>query len=174
MEESAMSGRNEIATLAIALFVTLGLLGVGIWLFKQPLSKLLGHSSSSSTSNPITTYKTFAEVPDVPSGLFNYGGSTTWIPKCTIKALPIGRQSQQWVKPYQEPLISPQDCINGQRNQLNAPAFQNGDYPITRRLFVIVKQNEQIDRQAGEAYAQLLLSDQGQELITRSGFVRLH
>lgn len=345
-----MSGRNETATLAIALLVTLGLLGVGIWLFRQPLGKLFGNSPSSRISDDrMATYKTFAEVPDVPSGLFNYGGSTTWapirkevdsaiqtvypnfqlrytsptagtpgsssgirmllqdqlafsqssrslkdeeyqqaeqrgfslkqipvaidgiaiavhpnlevpgltigqlqeiytgnitnwnqvgganspiipysrspedggtveffidnvlegkefsqnvefiptttqalrlvsqnpgsiyygsapevVPQCSVKTLPIGRQAPQWVKPYQEPLMSPQECLDGQRNQLNAPAFQSGDYPITRRLFVIVKQNEQIDRQAGETYAQFLLTDQGQELINQAGFVRLN
>lgn len=344
-----MSGRNETATMAISLVVTLGLLGVGIWLFRQPLSQLLGNSPSAGPSkNSQKTYKTFAEVPDVPSGLFNYGGSTTWaplrtevdsaiqtvhpnfklrytnpttgtpgsgsgirmlledqlvfsqssrslkdeeyqqakdrgfnlqqipvaidgiaiavhpdltvpgltlsqlqdiytgtitdwnqvggpdlpiiaysrhpehggtveffidnvlegkelspavqlvsnttqalrlvaqnlgsiyyasapevVPQCTVKSLAIGRQAEQWVKPYQEPLISPQNCINGQRNQLNAPVFQSGDYPITRRLFVIVKQNGQIDQKAGEAYSQLFLSDQGQELINQAGFVRL-
>lgn len=42
--------------------------------------------------------------------------------------------------------------------------------PIT---FVIVKQNGQSDEQAGEAYANLLLTDQGQELIAKAGFVRL-
>lgn len=344
-----MSGRNETATLAIALLVTLGLLGVGFWLLRQPLSKLLGNSTpSSATDDRATAYATFSEVPDVPSGLFNYGGSTTWapirkevdsaiqtvhpnfqlrytdptvgtpgsssgirmlledqlafsqssrslkdeeyqqakdrgfnlqqipvaidgiaiavhpdldvpgltvrqlqeiytgtitnwnqvgglnlpiipysrrpedggtveffienvlegnelsstvqlvsnttqalrlvsqnpgsiyyasapevVPQCTVKSLPIGRQPQQWVEPYQKPLVSPQDCQNGQSNQLNAPAFQNGDYPITRRLFVIVKQNEQLDRKAGEAYAQLLLTDQGQDLLEQSGFVSL-
>lgn len=344
-----MSGRNETATLAIALLVTVGLLGGSIWLFRQPLSQLLGNSpSAGSSKNSQPTYKTFAEVPDVPSGLFNYGGSTTWapirkevdsaiqtvhpkfqlrytdptvgtpgsgsgirmlledqlafsqssrslkdeeyqqakdrgfsltqipvaidglaiavhpdlsvpgltvsqlqdiytgtitnwnqvggpdlpiiaysrhpedggtveflidnvlegkalspgvqlvsnttqalrlvaqnpgsiyyasapevVPQCTVKSLAIGRQDQKWVKPYQDPLISPQDCINEQRNQLNASAFKSGDYPITRRLFVIIKENGQIDKKAGETYAQLLLTDQGQELLTRSGFVSL-
>lgn len=38
---------------------------------------------------------------------------------------------------------------------------------------VIVKQNEQLDRQAGVAYAQLLLTDRGQDLLEKSGFVSL-
>ncbi|MFM7354496.1 MAG: phosphate ABC transporter substrate-binding protein, partial [Microcystis aeruginosa] len=59
------------------------------------------------------------------------------------------------------------------RNQLNELAFQKGEYPITRRLFVIIKQNGQLDEQAGEAYANLLLTDQGQELIKKAGFVPL-
>jgi phosphate transport system substrate-binding protein len=60
-----------------------------------------------------------------------------------------------------------------QRNKLNVTAFQNGTYPITRQLFVIVKQNGQSDQKAGEAYANLLLTTQGQELISKAGFVRI-
>ncbi|GAX39809.1 periplasmic phosphate-binding protein of phosphate ABC transporter [Tolypothrix sp. NIES-4075] len=44
---------------------------------------------------------------------------------------------------------------------------------VNRRLFVIVKQNGQSDRKAGEAYANLLLTPQGQDLITKAGFVRI-
>jgi phosphate transport system substrate-binding protein len=56
---------------------------------------------------------------------------------------------------------------------VNVEAFQNGQYPITRNLFVVVKQNGQADEQAGIAYANLLLSKQGQELISKTGFVRI-
>jgi phosphate transport system substrate-binding protein len=40
-------------------------------------------------------------------------------------------------------------------------------------LFVIVKQNGQADQQAGVAYAQLLLTAQGQNLISKAGFVSI-
>jgi phosphate transport system substrate-binding protein len=56
---------------------------------------------------------------------------------------------------------------------LNAQAFRSGDYPITRNLFVIIKQNGQTDQQAGQAYADWLLSSQGQELVEQAGFVRI-
>jgi phosphate transport system substrate-binding protein len=56
---------------------------------------------------------------------------------------------------------------------LNAENFRNGNYPITRNLFVIIKQNGQSDQQAGEAYANWLLTSQGQELIEKAGFVRI-
>ncbi|MCG8366106.1 MAG: phosphate ABC transporter substrate-binding protein, partial [Pseudanabaenales cyanobacterium] len=70
------------------------------------------------------------------------------------------------------PLVQPNACP-AQRNQLNTTVFQQGDYPITRRLFVIVKQNNQTDQQAGEAYARLILTSQGQELISKVGFVSI-
>lgn len=74
--------------------------------------------------------------------------------------------------PYQQPVVSPSECPS-KRNQLNSQAFRSGDYAITRNLFVIVKQNGQRDQQAGEAYANWLLTSQGQELIEKAGFVRI-
>jgi phosphate transport system substrate-binding protein len=52
-------------------------------------------------------------------------------------------------------------------------AFQNGQYPITRNLYVIVNQNGKMEQQAGEAYANLVLSPRGQVLIEQSGFVKI-
>jgi phosphate transport system substrate-binding protein len=75
--------------------------------------------------------------------------------------------------PYKEAYVPLEKCPQ-ERNRLNtADVCQSGEYPITRRLFVIVKQNGQSDQQAGEVYANLLLTDQGHELIAKAGFVRL-
>ena len=60
-----------------------------------------------------------------------------------------------------------------QRNQLNMEAFRDGAYPLTRRLFVIVKQDASTDEAAGRAYANILLSPEGQDLIEQTGFVRI-
>ena len=354
-----MAQKNEAPILVLALLLTLGVIGGGLWIFKEPLRNLFGQSSGSSPGSLLTNgalsssssttgdYSAFAQVQGVPSGLFNYGGSTTWapirgemdpliqtvwplfklrytdpisaapgsgsgirmmlenqlafsqssrplkpeeyqaaqqrgfslkeipvaidgiaiavnpnlnlpgltvaqlqdiytgkitdwrqvggpnlaiipytrrpeeggtveffvdtvlagepfgnqvkfistttealrqiannlgglyyasapeiVPQCTVKPLPIGRTTTQLIAPYQEPLVTPAACP-AQRNQLNASVFQQGDYPITRRLFVIVKQDNQSDQQAGEAYAQLMLTSQGQELITKAGFVSI-
>lgn len=101
-----------------------------------------------------------------------YASATLIVNQCLVKPLPIGRNSNNLVPPYQEPLIDPSQCPN-QRNFLNRTAIQSGEYPITRRLFVIVKRNDQDDEQAGIAYATLLLSDQGQKLIRNAGFINL-
>jgi phosphate transport system substrate-binding protein len=105
-------------------------------------------------------------------GSIYYASAPEVVPQCTVKTLPIGRKLSEVVAPYQEPLVTKNQCPQ-QLNQLNKKAFQSGQYPITRRLFVIVKENGLIDQQAGEAYARLLLTDQGQELISKSGFVRI-
>ena len=81
-------------------------------------------------------------------------------------------RNDQFVPPYQEPRVPASECP-GKRNQLNAQALRTGSYPITRNLFVIVKQNGQADQQAGEAYANWLLTQESQELIEKAGFVRI-
>jgi phosphate transport system substrate-binding protein len=116
-----------------------------------------------------TTTEALQKLAGNPGGIY-YASAPEVVPQCKVKSLPIGRQPNQLVPPYKEPFVPLSQCP-GQRNQLNVEAFKSGQYPITRRLFVIVKQNGQADQQAGEAYANLLLTTQGQELITKTGFV---
>ncbi|MBD2244144.1 PstS family phosphate ABC transporter substrate-binding protein [Nostoc sp. FACHB-888] len=108
----------------------------------------------------------------VNNGAIYYASAPEIVPQCTIKSLPIGRSSGQFVPPYQEPFVAQSECPS-KRNQLNSQAFRSGDYAITRNLFVIVKQNGQTDQQAGEAYANWLLTPQSQKLIEKAGFVRI-
>ncbi|MCX7596752.1 MAG: PstS family phosphate ABC transporter substrate-binding protein [Fischerella sp.] len=119
-----------------------------------------------------TTTEALREVAKNPGGLY-YASVPEVVGQCSVKPLPLGRTSDKLVAPYKEPFIPLQECPQ-RRNQPNAAVFQNGEYPITRRLFVIVKQNGQSsDRQAGETYANLLLTKQGQDLISKAGFVRI-
>lgn len=117
-----------------------------------------------------TTTDALRRIANSPGGIY-YASAPEVVPQCTIKPVPVGRNSNQLVAPYKEPFVPLQDCP-GKRNQLNIEAFQKGDYPITRNLFVVIK-NTQIDQQAGNAYANLLLSNEGQELISKAGFVRV-
>jgi phosphate transport system substrate-binding protein len=118
-----------------------------------------------------TTTEALRKIANTPGGIY-YGSAPEIVPQCTIKSLPIGRTKEQFVTPYQQPEIDQSQCPN-QRNHLNNENFRNGNYPITRNLFVIIKQNGQSDQQAGEAYANWLLTPQGQELIEKAGFVRI-
>jgi ABC-type phosphate transport system substrate-binding protein len=93
------------------------------------------------------------------------------INQCTVKTLAIGRHvGSAFIAPYQSSPLADEKCSE-QHRQLNLEALRNGEYPITRRLFVIIKQNGQVDEQAGEAYAKLLLTDEGQKLIREAGFI---
>lgn len=118
-----------------------------------------------------TTTDALRQLANSPGGIY-FASAPEVVPQCTVKPLPLGRSTSELVPPYQEPFVPLQECPN-KRNSLNIEAFQNGKYPITRNLFVVVKQNNQIEQQAGIAYANLLLSSQGQELINQAGFVRI-
>jgi phosphate transport system substrate-binding protein len=118
-----------------------------------------------------TTTQALREVAINPGGIY-YGSAPEVVGQCIVKPLALGRKPDQLIPPYKQPFVPLQNCPQ-QRNQINADAFKSGEYPITRKLFVIIKQNGQSDQQAGEAYANWLLTSQGQELITKAGFVRI-
>jgi phosphate transport system substrate-binding protein len=120
-------------------------------------------------------------VRDTTEGLRNvgknrggiyYASASAVVPQCTVKALPLGRTLTSLISAYKEPIIPASQCP-AQRNQVNQEDFKTGKYPITRRLFVIVKENGQLDEQAGNAYANLLLTNEGQDLIQQAGFVKI-
>jgi phosphate transport system substrate-binding protein len=132
---------------------------------------MAGQTFSPSVQFISTTTEALRAVSGDVGGIY-YASAPEVIGQCTTKPLPLGRQPDQLVAPYVEPLVPATQCP-AQRNQINAAALQSGDYPITRPLFVIIRQDGQANQQAGEAYANLLLTDQGQSLIEAAGFVRL-
>ena len=58
--------------------------------------------------------------------------------------------------------------------QINLKALRNGSYPITRRMYVVVRRDGTVEEQAGIAYSNLLLTNQGQQIIKNAGFVPLY
>lgn len=117
-----------------------------------------------------STTEALRKVSGTPGGLY-YASARAVVPQCSIKPLALGRTTDQLVSPYLEPLVPANNCPR-QRNQPNTEAFRNADYPITYNLYVIVKQNQSQQQQAGEAYAQLLLSEQGQNALEQAGFIQ--
>lgn len=108
--------------------------------------------------------------PNEIGGIY-FASASNLVGQCNVKPLPISRHAgSSLVAPYEGKLVPREKCPV-ERNTLNTKAFENGEYPLTRRLFTIIKQDGQIDEQAGEAYAQLLLTDEGQELIEKAGFI---
>ncbi|MEM6752879.1 MAG: PstS family phosphate ABC transporter substrate-binding protein [Cyanobacteria bacterium P01_C01_bin.38] len=118
-----------------------------------------------------TTTEGLRKVTQNKGGIY-YASAPEVVGQCGIKSLPIGRTQSNLISPYKEPYIAPSECPQ-KRNQLNVDAFRSDEYPMTRRLFVVVKKNGQIDEKAGVAYANLLLTDEGQKLISEAGFVRI-
>ena len=118
-----------------------------------------------------TTTQALQKLASSPGGIY-YASAPEVVPQCTIKPIPLGRKANELVAPYQEPFVLLSQCPS-QHNRLNIKAFQSGAYPLTRNLFAIIKQNGKDEQLAGEAYINFLLSNQGQELISQSGFVRI-
>ncbi len=56
-------------------------------------------------------------------------------------------------------------------NKINAAAFQDGTYPLTRRVFVIIRRDQKLDEKAGVAYSNLLLSKEGQGFVEKAGMI---
>jgi phosphate transport system substrate-binding protein len=105
-------------------------------------------------------------------GAIYYASARAVVPQCSVKPLPVGRTPTDLIPPYRDPLVKPQQCPH-QRNQINTAAIKNGSYPMTTTLYVIVKHNQGPQQQAGDAYAKLLLTDQGQKAIEQAGFVTI-
>jgi len=143
--------------------------GGTVELFVQDV--LAGQPIAPTVEFVSTTTQALRKVASSPGGIY-YASAPEVVPQCSIKPLPLGRTQGKYVAPYQEPFVLPSECPRS-RNKLNIEAFQSGSYPITRNLFVVVKQNGQTEQQAGVAYANFLRTQQGQELISQTGFVRI-
>jgi phosphate transport system substrate-binding protein len=136
------------------------------------LATVLGNGTfASNVTIASTTTQALRLVSETPGAIY-YASAPEVVGQCTVKPIAIGQQPNQLVKPYADPYVPPASCP-AQRNQINSAAFRSGEYPLTRRLFVIVREDGSPDQQAGEAYANLLLTQQGQELLNQAGFVAI-
>ena len=119
-----------------------------------------------------TTTQAVREVGKHKGGIY-FASASEIVNQCSVKSLPISRHSgSELVAPYRGEARSPEACLDD-RYQLNYNILQTGQYPLTRRLFVIIKQNGKIEEQAGNAYADMLLTNEGQILIKKAGFIPL-
>ena len=132
-------------------------------------SVLSGQSFSSSVQFVGTTTQALQKLGNEPGGVY-FASAPEVVPQCTVKPLPIGQTAGQWVPPYQEPIV-PKDQCPARRTQINAQTLRNGTYPLTRSLYVVMRQDA--SSKAGEAYANLLLSNAGQEMLEKAGFVKI-
>lgn len=136
--------------------------------FKQ---KVLAEELAPNVQQVETTTDSIRLVANTPGGI-GYATASEVIGQksidplflATVNPLPLsGVDNQDFVPPFN---------INN-KNIVNMSAFANGSYPLTRPLFIIIKQNGGIDQQAGIAYTNLLSSEQGQQMIEQAGFVTM-
>lgn len=56
-------------------------------------------------------------------------------------------------------------------DNLNAKAFKSGEYPLTRRIFLVSREDDTLDQEAALLYRDFLASPQGQEKIEDAGLI---
>ena len=110
------------------------------------------------------------QLANDPGGIY-YDSTATIVNQCTVKPLPLGEQENDLVAPYQQPLVPASRCPE-RRNQLNIEALRTAQYPLTHYLYVVFRQSENKE-EIGQAYANFLLTPQGQKLISKAGFIPL-
>ena len=116
------------------------------------------------------TAEAIKQVEDInnPGGIYFVSVSNA-IADCNLKILPIARRSGSI---YIDLNRDRNNCKSkSESNLLNTEVLQTGEYPLVRRLFIIIEINSPIDEEVGEAYKNFLLSQQGQELIGKAGFI---
>jgi phosphate transport system substrate-binding protein len=101
------------------------------------------------------------KVSEIP-GAISYASAPSVIDQRTVHLLALAKTGSNQFVP-----VSTKD------NQINAEALRDGSYPFTRRLFVIIRRDGTLDEKAGTAYANFLLSANGQQIIEKSGFVAI-
>ena len=65
-------------------------------------------------------------------------------------------------KKYVSPLVG---------DKLHSKAFKSGEYPLTRRIFLVLREDETLDQRAGLLYRDFLASSKGQEKIEEAGLI---
>lgn len=107
------------------------------------------------------TTDSLRKVAQTPGGI-GYATASEVIGQQTIRPLPLAKGSDQdFISPF----------TGEETTGINQAAFADGSYAVTRRLFVVIKRDGRLDEQAGVAYANMLLSNEGQELVQQAGFV---
>lgn len=118
-----------------------------------------------------STTEALRKLTEERGGIY-YASAAKIVKQCNVKPLPVARVGDKFVPPYKKPLVEPFECPK-KRNRLNIAAFRSDEYPMTRRLFVVVKKNGQLEEKAGMTYAKFMLTEEGQQSISDAGFVRI-
>ncbi|MEM7795227.1 MAG: phosphate ABC transporter substrate-binding protein, partial [Cyanobacteria bacterium P01_C01_bin.118] len=117
---------------------------------------------ASNVQRSVNTTEALRLTANTPGAIY-FASAPEVVGQCTVKPLSINQQP-----PYRPPYIDLQNCPN-QRNQPNLDGFASRTYPLTRQIYIVGR----TDAAIGRAYAELILSDEGQAALGRAGFARL-
>ncbi|MEC4815783.1 MAG: substrate-binding domain-containing protein [Scytonema sp. PMC 1069.18] len=126
------------------------------------LKMLMGSEANSDNLNVKIT-RDFTEmlrkVGSTP-GAIGTGTASLIVGQSSIRPVALSRDNS---KNYIPPITD--------SGQLNAAAFRDGTYPLTRRMFIVIRRDGTLEETAGVAYTNLLLSKEGQQFVKKAGFV---
>ena len=93
-------------------------------------------------------------------GAIGYGAQALTVNQRTIRPLGLAKgSSNNYIQPVTD------------FGEVNTEALVDGSYPLIRRIFIIFREDGELDELAGRAYANLLLSQEGQMLIDEAGYI---
>ncbi|MBO3458266.1 substrate-binding domain-containing protein [Aetokthonos hydrillicola Thurmond2011] len=123
---------------------------------------VLEKSDFADSAQPYVSDTTSAlkKVADTLGGI-SYATASQVCNQSLVKPISIGRSANRG-------FVAP---CNGK--EVNKTDFAKDIYPITRRLFVMVKRDGKLDEHLGVAYVNMLLSDDGQQIVNQAGLVPL-
>ncbi len=123
---------------------------------------VLDRQPFTSSLQPVTSNPTdsIAKVAKTVGGI-GYGTAAEACNQSRIRPLAIAKEAGQ------------KSILPCDDKQVNQVAIVNNIYPITRRLFVIIKRDGRLDEQAGLAYVNLFLSNEGQQLVEEAGLAKI-
>ncbi|BAZ68036.1 hypothetical protein NIES4106_27940 [Fischerella sp. NIES-4106] len=126
------------------------------------LTIVLGMEKNSLTSkmeyarDNTTSFRKVAATP----GAIGFSSAAQIVNQKSVRPVAVApNNSKEYV-----PLIT-----NDRR--INAKALQDNSYPLSRRVFVLIRRDNTPDQAGGVAYANLLLSKEGQQFIEKTGLV---
>ncbi len=123
---------------------------------------LNGETLATNVQRSSNTTEAIRLTASTPGSIY-FASAPEVVGQCTVKPISIDQQP-----PYQPPYIDLRQCPNP-RNQPNLEGFESGDYPLTRQIYIVAN----TDAPIGQAYAELLLSDEGQAALRSAGFARI-
>jgi phosphate transport system substrate-binding protein len=129
---------------------TLSLLIGDLSLQNQPLT-----SQILPVRDTTAALRTVATTP----GAIGFGTQAIVAKQQTVRLLGVSKAGTNYIQSV------------GATGEINKGALQDGTYPLTQRIFVVIRQDETLDEMAGFAYANLLLSEKGQALIDGAGYL---
>lgn len=126
------------------------------------LKLLLGNDEIGSNVEVVRDFTSaIRKVARTPGGI-SYASAPLVVNQQTIRPIAIAKAgSTDYIQPF-----------SGDK-QVNAKAFKDGSYPMTRRFFIVIRRDGSIDEQAGIAYINMVLSREGQDIVEQAGYVAI-